>query len=389
MRLCIVSFKPCWQNSAGEWMSYGGFPLQMSAIASLFDRATLVVVRSAPHDGALPLPADTEVVGLRSPAGADTVRKLSVILQLFSYLRVIRSHVRDADVVHVPVPGDISFLGMLVALACRKKLIVRYGSSWVVTAQTTFMQRVTRGCMRLFAGGRNVMLATGVGDGPPAEGINWIFSTALTASELAAITVVRERDGIDYRRLVYVGRVSPEKGVTVLLRALRQLRDEGLTPMPRLAVLGDGPERESAERLTEQLQLTDIVRFAGHLNRADLFAELEQADMCVQPSLTEGFSKAWLDAMAHGLPVLSSRVGAAGSVIGANGERGWLVPPGEVGALAAALRQALTETRDWPALRARCRAFVEGRTLDAWAQEIGTRCAAQWGWQLTDGKLRA
>jgi hypothetical protein len=65
------------------------------------------------------------------------------------------------------------------------------------------------------------------------------------------------------------------------------------------------------------------------------------------------------------------------------------VPPGEVGALAAALRQALTETRDWPALRARCRAFVEGRTLDAWAHEIGRRCAAQWGWQLADGKLRA
>lgn len=368
-------------------MSYGGFPLQMAAIASLFDSVTLVVVRDTPHDGALPLPANAEIVGLRSPEGKDGPRKLSVLSQLGYYLRTIGAHVRRADVVHVPVPGDISFLGLVMGLMLRKRMIVRYGSSWRITPQTTPMQRVTRACMRMFAGGRNVMLATGVGHARPAPGMDWIFSTALTRADIDAVRPEIARPLGPVPRLVYLGRLSPEKGVVYLLRALRQLLDEGLSPVPAVSILGDGPERPALEAACRELGLTRIVTFAGHLNRADLFAHLEGADLCVQPSLTEGFSKAWLDAMAHGVPVLSSDVGAAASVVGSDGERGWLVPPGDVPALAATLRRALAHTA-WPAIRARCRTFVEGRTLEAWAQEIGLRCAAQWGWRVAEGKLR-
>src|SRR5262249_17359192 len=109
---------------------------------------------------------------------------------------------------------------------------------------------------------------------------------------------------------------------------------------------------------------------------------------CVQPSLTEGYSKAWLDAMAHGLPVLASEVGAARGVIGADGERGWLTPPGLSSALAETIQCVIQQKRDWPALRHRCRSFVEARTLEAWGQTIGTICAHQWNLRLTEGRLR-
>jgi glycosyltransferase involved in cell wall biosynthesis len=130
------------------------------------------------------------------------------------------------------------------------------------------------------------------------------------------------------------------------------------------------------------------VSFAGQLERSALSAALSRADLCVQPSLTEGFSKAWLDAFAHGLPVLASEVGAARVVLGGEGERGWLVPPGDAAALAAALRRVLTAPIDWPALRQRCRAYVEGMTLEEWSRRIGERCARQWGWTLGNGRLR-
>ena len=110
-------------------------------------------------------------------------------------------------------------------------------------------------------------------------------------------------------------------------------------------------------------------------------------DVCVQPSLTEGYSKAWLDAFAYGLPVLGTRAGAAETVIGAPGERGWLVDPGDVEMLERALRAVVMEDRDWPALRRRCRAFAEGRTLEAWAREIGRICADQWNGRVAEGKL--
>jgi glycosyltransferase involved in cell wall biosynthesis len=388
VRLCVVSFKPCWQDAAGTWMSDGGFPLQMTAIASLFDAVTLVVVATPPRAGGLPLPSSTHVVGLRSPQGADGTRKLSVLTGLAYYVRVISRRVREADVVHVPVPGDISFVGLLLALIFRKRLIARYGSSWAVTPQTTASQRLVRLCMRMCAGGRNVMLATGIGTAPPAPRMRWIFSTALTRAELESIRPNLDRGVGVPPRLVYLGRLSSEKGVAYLVRALARLHQAGGAPCPHLTILGDGPERAALERQARELGVDEVVTFTGHLNRHELSARLADADLCVQPSLTEGFSKAWLDAMAYGIPVLSSRVGAAAAVIGERGARGWLVSPGDDRALADGLYQALSTGTDWPALRRRCRTFAEGWTLEAWAREIGQICTEHWGGVLAEGKLR-
>ncbi|HET9985618.1 MAG TPA: glycosyltransferase family 4 protein, partial [Longimicrobiales bacterium] len=110
--------------------------------------------------------------------------------------------------------------------------------------------------------------------------------------------------------------------------------------------------------------------------------ELAAADLCVHPSLTEGFCKAWLDAMAFGLPVLTTAVGAAEAVVGAAGERGWLVAPGRPEALAAGIRRVLTAPVDWPSLRRRCRAYAEAHTLEDWAERIARSCARQWGTPL-------
>lgn len=385
MRVCVVSHKECWQDATGAWLSYGGFPLQMAAIASLFDEVTLVIVRGVPRAGGIPLPVQARVVSLRRPSGTDGRRKLSVLARLPYYVGAMMPHIRSADAVHVPLPGDLPLLALLVACALRKPLVARYGGSWAPNSQTTLMNRFTRQCMRLLAKGRNVMLAAGEGDAPPAPGMHWLFSTALTDADLVAILPRLDRRLTDPPNVVYVGRLSPEKGVARLLEAIARLRREGFTPLPRVTLIGDGPDRAGLERLVAGLGCDEVVAFAGQLGRADLSQHLLDADLCVQPSLSEGFCKAWLDVLAHGVPVIGSEVGAAAAVIGRAGERGWLVPPGDVGALAAALQRALGVATDWPALRARCRAYVEGRTLEAWAQEIQARCEQRWGVTLRNG----
>ena len=380
MRLCVASHKECWQAADGRWMSSGGFPRQMEGLASIFDSMTLVVVAGAPRAGGSPLPAAASVIALRSPSGADVRRKWSIATHLRYYLGALADAFRSADAVHVPLPGDISLLGLLTALRLRKPLLARYGGSWTGDDETTLMNRVTRACIRRFAGGRNVMLVTGEGPVPPAPGVSWIFSTALTGAELAAIRPATHAALRNPPSLIYAGRLSSEKGVAVLLDAMALLRREGLQPMPVVRICGDGPERASLERQATALGIADVVTFAGQLDRAGLGEAFRSADLCVQPSRTEGFSKAWLDAMAHGLPVVSSDVGAARSVIGADGERGWLTASGDAPALAGRLREILTSGAiDWRAMRARCRAHVEGRTLEAWAAEVGQRCTAAWG----------
>jgi glycosyltransferase involved in cell wall biosynthesis len=247
--------------------------------------------------------------------------------------------------------------------------------------------RVTRGLMRTFAGGRNVMLATGEAEEPPAPRIAWIFATALSEEELRLTAPVTSRGLSDPPQIAYIGRLSIEKGVAVLIQAVALLQREGFRPLPHVSLIGDGPERRRLGAQVNDQGVTGLVSFAGQLDRRSLNARLTEVDFCVQPSLTEGYSKAYLDAFAHGLPVLCSEAGAARPVIGGRGERGWLVPPGDVRALADQLRRVLSEPQDWGALRRGCREFVENRTLDVWARQIGQRCARQWGLRLIEGKL--
>ncbi|WP_442508737.1 glycosyltransferase family 4 protein [Novipirellula sp. SH528] len=387
-RVCVVSFKQCWQDATGQWMSYGGFPLQMTAVGTLFDQMTLMIERGKEREGGLPLPKHADVIVIPSPVGVDARRKLSVLTRLPYYLWKIAKHCRNCDAVHTPVPGDMPLLGMIVAIALRKPLLARYGGSWASTGSTTTMNRVTRGIMTRFSGGRNVMLATGDESGSPGRDVQWIFSTALSDQELSQITPKRDDELATPARFVYIGRLSPEKGVAVLIRAIAKLRDRKLRSMPMATLIGDGPQRAELESLVSELDCGSFIRFAGQLDRGQLSKELMQADFCVQPSLTEGFSKAWLDAMAFGLPVLASNVGAASSVIGQNNERGWLTTAGDCDELTNRIVEIISEPNGWRELRVRCREYVENRTLEAWQRRLGELCARQWKMRLVDGRLR-
>jgi glycosyltransferase involved in cell wall biosynthesis len=389
LKLSVISSKMCWENGTGKWYSTGGFPLQIAAIGSLFSDIELLVLRGETEAGGIPLPEKARVVALPQPAGRDFRRKLSVFFNQRFYFRQIAQFVKEADVVHVPLPGDLPFLGLVVALFSGKPLIARYCGSWEDTSSATVMNRVTKTCLRVFAGGRRVMLATGVGSEPPAPRMHWIFSTSLTAEELSQIRPVLDRDLGNPARLVYIGSLSEEKGVNYLIQAIRRLKEDGFQPLPQVTLIGNGPERPTLEGLVRELRCTNAIHFAGQLDRTMLSSQLMQADLCIQPSLTEGYSKAWLDAMVHGLPLVASDVGAARFVTGAEGERGWLAPPGSAGALADQLREILSGSIDWPALRKRCRQYVEGRTLEAWAEEIGQICARQWNISLVDNRLQA
>jgi glycosyltransferase involved in cell wall biosynthesis len=248
---------------------------------------------------------------------------------------------------------------------------------------------VTRACMRRMAGGRNVMLATGEDSHPPAPRMHWTFATALSLDELDALHPRLDRGLSEPPHCVYVGRLSPEKGVIFLIRALAVLQARQATRLPHVTLVGDGPARSDLERAARELGCERTITFVGQLPREDLVRVLCGADLCVQPSLTEGFSKAWLDAMAMGLPVISSAVGAARSVIGEQAERGWLVKPGDANELADMIEHVIGAAIDWPALRRRCRDHVRNRTLEGWTQQIGELCAQQWGYRLAGGKLES
>jgi glycosyltransferase involved in cell wall biosynthesis len=137
--------------------------------------------------------------------------------------------------------------------------------------------------------------------------------------------------------LLSVGRFSAEKNQADLLRAAAALKRSG-TPPFRLALVGDGPERERLRALSRELSLTDAVIFAGMTNDVSLYYSL--ADVFVLPSRSEGSPNVLLEAMASGLPVVATAVGGVPEIVRSK-EQGILVPAGDAAALAGAIAQAL------------------------------------------------
>lgn len=131
-----------------------------------------------------------------------------------------------------------------------------------------------------------------------------------------------------------VARLIPVKDHAGVLHALAALRQGGCDI--RLALAGDGPLIEELKQLAELLQIADRVHFLGEIDRVErLYKAL---DVFVSNSHREGMSNTILEAMACGLPVVATGVGAGPELL-ADGHAGRLVPPRDVAALTATLRE--------------------------------------------------
>ncbi|MBX6377582.1 MAG: glycosyltransferase family 4 protein, partial [Clostridia bacterium] len=137
------------------------------------------------------------------------------------------------------------------------------------------------------------------------------------------------------------GRLSPEKGIDVFLRAMAAVSRR--RPRCRFAVAGDGPERHRLERLAARLGLASLCRFTGWL--PELATLLAALDVFVLPSRREGLPLTLLEAMASGRPVVAAAVGGVTEAV-CHGASGYLVPPGAPEALAAAVVRILEAPRE-------------------------------------------
>jgi glycosyltransferase involved in cell wall biosynthesis len=136
---------------------------------------------------------------------------------------------------------------------------------------------------------------------------------------------------------ITVGRLTRQKGVALLIEAFRSLQNRnGSRPM--LLIVGEGEERYDLERRAVEGGLVDHVRFLG--NRSDVPELLAASDAFVLSSLWEGGPLVVLEAMAAGLPVVATRVGDVPAMV-EDGRSGFIVEPGDIGALAKAISKVM------------------------------------------------
>ena len=188
---------------------------------------------------------------------------------------------------------------------------------------------------------------------------------------------IREDAGIPAGAFVYltVGRLSPEKGQTTLLRAFNEVA--AALPDAYLVFVGEGPQATAHETLAKELGIHDRVRLLG--NRPDVGACLEMADAFVFPSLFEGWGSAPIEAMFKRLPCIASRIEPTLELF-VDGETGLLVTPGSEAELASAMMNIYRD----PDLRRRLVASACAAAVERFDSRQGLRVWSQFYRELAE-----
>jgi glycosyltransferase involved in cell wall biosynthesis len=156
--------------------------------------------------------------------------------------------------------------------------------------------------------------------------------------------------------IVFFGRIERSKGVDTLIEALAKLRDAISQPA---VVIGRGAWERAARNSAARLGLTDRIEFRGWLDRHTLASTLATARLAVLPSRVESFGNAMVEAMAAGVPVLSTSVGSIPEVTG-DGHAARLVRADDPDQLARAISDLVRHPEEAEALGRRGREFVAG-----------------------------
>lgn len=165
------------------------------------------------------------------------------------------------------------------------------------------------------------------------------------------------------RILAVISSDVPLKGLPFLLEAVAKLRTE--VPHAHLVVIGRQRPQDQGRKIVTKFGLEDAVTFTGSIPFERMLELYGEAEVAAVPSLYEGFSLPSVQAMACKIPLVCTRAGAIPEVAGTDGETALLVPPGDAGALAIALKRMLTA----PELRNRLAeaAYERALRLFTWA----------------------
>lgn len=383
MKLLVLSHKEVWPSAASPigWATDGGFVFHMSAIGSLFDEVHIMVpvVAARPQGEVLFTDPKTRIIPIEQKFSSGWQRRLLLLWWAISNFKTIRRKIKEVDLVHIPIPSDLGTIGMYMAFWLKKPLFIRHCGNWV--NQRTMSEKLWRNFMEKRAGNNVLALATGGKLQAPSTrnpNIQWIFSSSLLQSEIEdnVPRIYEERQAF---RLITVSRQVQAKGTAICIQALALLRNENV----QLDVVGDGPDLPAFKRLAENLGMPDRVKFYGKLNHTEVQKVLKQAHLfCYPTTASEGFPKVVLEAMASGLPVISTPVSVLPSLVESTGA-GIIIEAAEPELLASAIRKMIYENQLFEDCSKNALNEAAKYSLENWSMFIADRLNATFNWKLS------
>ncbi len=286
---------------------------------------------------------------------------------------------------HAVIGGDVGTIGIFVALAQRRPLFVRYCGIW--GEYRTLAQRFWHWLLIKIAGGRNVVLATGGDNTRPSSknpSIQWIFSTSMRHAEITTLSPKQPWQWGQRLKLITVGRLEAGKHTENVIRALLTVRRR--YPKTTLDIVGDGSRLTALRRLAADLELANAINFHGRLDHYGVLGALSQADLFCFPTDSEGFPKAVHEALACGLPVITTRVSVLPHLI--SDRNGVLLDDIRPYTIAQAILRVIADERRFAEMSATARQTSLEYTLERWRDVIAERLRASWGSLQSDADSR-
>ena len=278
-------------------------------------------------------------------------RHRHVVTSLFSFASFLLRYGREFDVWHVHQYGFQAALAVALGKVLHRPVVLKLmntGTDGIAAAMGSgvagyilgYLHRRASACIAISDETREEAIRFGV----PPERIhlipNGVVSREFHPASLEERNAARRALGLNCERLVlYIGRLAPEKNPLGLLDAWAAV-DTKAREGALLALVGDGPHRDKVQAKAQAPNLAGGVHLAGHCSNVATW--YRAADLYVISSHNEGLSNSMIEALACGLPVISTRVSGS-SILLESPTAGLVVDGGNVGNLAGALESLILD----------------------------------------------
>jgi glycosyltransferase involved in cell wall biosynthesis len=373
-RLLVVTHVPHFRHQ-GRVLAYAPYAIEMGEWASLARELVIAapVYESAPAQDSAAINGNNIALVRLPETGGYTVRaKIRQLALLPWAVASLLRAMRKVDVVHVRCPGNIGLLGALLApVACRRR-IAKYAGQWGPFPNEPWTVRLQRRILRSRWWRAPVLVYNTTRDAPR---IVPFFTSVMSAAQVArARDTARQRLSGSVSRILYVGRLTRQKNVAILLRAMAQLRGEGFAL--ECAVVGDGPEAASLLSEARALGVDDAVHFDGARPHDAVLTRYAWADVLVLPSESEGWPKALAEGMAFGLCCVGPNRGIVPWMLGQG--RGITVSPGSVDDLVRAIRDLATTGEELSRMRSAAADWGQQYTIERFGTALAELLRSCW-----------
>ncbi|MCX6093842.1 MAG: glycosyltransferase family 4 protein [Candidatus Bipolaricaulota bacterium] len=293
--------------SAAFWPGIGGVQsVGGRLVRSLSDRGHTIHVVAEQTSARIPLQETHEGVAItRLPLTWRERQGLDAVADVVRTVREVKTGFQP-DLVHIHGTSDSDFFHHATASAHRAPLLVTLHGLWPRERQALVRRTLEAadwvvGCSQaVLDEGRRLVPAIAT------------RSCVLYAGTMPPVTPSRPLP-FDPPRLLFLGRLSPEKGADLALEAFAHVAER--VPALELLVAGDGGERGPLERRAAELGLSEKIRFLGWVDPKNVSGLLNRVTLVLVPSRQEAFGQAALEAATVGRPVVASAVGGLPEIV--------------------------------------------------------------------------